>query len=100
MRQRHKIVTIAAELAYLPATRAVAQSIDGCAHVLHKPLLYLVGGDPLRRRFHDHCFRRHLTPSVRLSIYEARNVQDSGTYFFKKNVARHVENSFCTPTTL
>jgi hypothetical protein len=37
---------------------------------------------------------------VRLSIREARNVQDSETYFFLKIVARDVENSFRAPTTL
>jgi hypothetical protein len=30
-------------------------------------LLYLVGGDPLARSFHDHCIRWHLAP-----LYECR----------------------------
>jgi hypothetical protein len=40
MWQRYKVITVAPELAYLPATRAVAQTIDRWARVLHKPLLY------------------------------------------------------------
>src|SRR5271154_5667402 len=64
MRQRHKIIAIAAEHAYLPTTRAVTQSVDHWARVLHKPLLYLAGGHPLVESFHWNCISRHLYKNV------------------------------------
>jgi hypothetical protein len=53
---------------------------------LHKPLLYLVGGDPLAESFHGHCIRWHLAP-----LYECRFANREidttlGSIFFLKSL--------------
>jgi CTP:molybdopterin cytidylyltransferase MocA len=100
VRERQDTIAITAEGANLPAARAVTQSVNRHARMVHKALLYVAGGCPVLANIHYNCIGRHLRTSVRMSIPEAQNRHHDGPIFFSKISFWDVESRLPAPTGL